>query len=192
MNEFKLEATFKNLDLGENYADTKYSLKSLKEKIDELHGLKKDDLFIHEYFAKIRNNIDIEREVVKLKVDRHYLELIDEVNRIEADCLKRSTAIKNAIEVKVFDDKLNLFKTDFDQLKIDFRSWEKIRKESTLEYAILDKTITDFKSDLLMSKKYAFESNDTSFREALSTAKIVTENLWPQKSIFMVDLESID
>ncbi len=129
---FKLETTFKDLDLGKNFTAAKKSLISLKEKIEELKGFNKDGLFIHEYFSKLRNEIDIEREVVKLKIDEHYLKLIAEVDEIEDKCMSVTTDTNKLIvvEVKTFEEVLENFQIDFDKLEIDFYNWENIRKGS--------------------------------------------------------------
>ncbi len=83
MNSFKLETAFKDINLGKHFTAAKGALVNFKEKIEELKSFNKDGVYIHEYFSQIRNEIDIEREVVKLKIDEHYLNLIDEVNDIK-------------------------------------------------------------------------------------------------------------
>jgi len=60
-----------------------------KEKINEFKNMHSDQI-IYDYFFKLRNDIDIDREKIKLLIDEHYLKLIDEVNEIEATCVKES------------------------------------------------------------------------------------------------------
>ncbi len=72
MNEFQLETAFKDLNLGQNFSAAKNSLRNFKEKIDEFKSLKSDDLFLQEYFARLRNEIDTEREAVQLRTECYY------------------------------------------------------------------------------------------------------------------------
>ena len=116
MDSFKFETNFKDLNLGKHFAAAKGALKNFKEKIEEFRGFNKDGLFIHEYFSQLRNQIDIEREVIKLKVDEHYLKLIDEVNDIENKCLNESTDLDESIEdeAEKFEEKLVSLRIDFE------------------------------------------------------------------------------
>ena len=158
MNEFKLERTFKNLDLGEIFASAKESLKKFKENIYELKGFNKEDMYTYEYFSNLRNEIDIDREVVKLKVDQHYLKLIEEVNAIEAKCKEESSDTKKSTdqEVKQLEEKLQSFRRD--QLKLDFKKWENIQKESNFEAKKLDEMIEKFKNELLLGQSFVLET----------------------------------
>ena len=73
--ETKLEETFKELDLGKNFKESKTSLCYFRTKIDELKLLQDDPChFINEHFSKLRNEVDIQRE----EANKNFLELIDE------------------------------------------------------------------------------------------------------------------
>ena len=86
-----------------NFAKAKTSLNNFKQQIEKLKQLNTDNnLYIYEYFLELRNKIDIEREVSKELIDRHYLGLIEEVDKIEAECKWKSVKSKN-------DDDLILF-----------------------------------------------------------------------------------
>ncbi len=183
---FKLETTFKDLDLGKNFTAAKKSLISLKEKIEELKGFNKDGLFIHEYFSKLRNEIDIEREVVKLKIDEHYLKLIAEVDEIEDKCMSVSTDTNKLIvvEVKTFEEVLENFQIDFDKLEIDFYNWENIRKGSNRHLKELNEMIPKFKNDLLLKQLYSFESDLTLFDDANEASIIISKESIIEKGTF--------
>jgi len=135
LDSFKLETTYKDLNLGKHFAAAKRALKNFTKKIEELKGFNKDGLFIHEYFSQLRNEIDIEREVVKLKIDEHYLKLIDEVNDIEKKCMSESTDLNKSIEdeVTTFEEKLDSFRVEFDKLEINFDKWESVRERSNYQ-----------------------------------------------------------
>ena len=144
MNEFELDRTFENMDLEETFASAKQSLKKFKEKVDELKGFDKDDLFIYEYFAELRNKIDINREVIRLAISEHYLKLIDEVEAIEARCMSKSTYVNKSIdeEVKKLDETFKKF--DLDKLELD--NWKNIRSESNHQVIKSNEMIQKFKN----------------------------------------------
>ena len=178
MNSFKLETTFKGVNLGKHFAAAKEALKNFKDKIEELKGFNKDDQFIHEYFCKLRNQIDIEREVVKLKIDEHYLNLIDEVNDIEEKCMSKSADLNRIIEneVEKFTGNLESFRVEFDKLEIDFDKWESVRVGSNCKLKDLNEKILKFENDLLLNHIYTFESNTTLFLVANKASKIIAKN----------------
>jgi len=121
-----------------------------------LKGFNKDGVYIHEYFSQLSNEIDIEREVVKLKIDEHYLKLIDEVNEIEKKCMSESTDSNKFFEdeVKTFEEKLESFCVEFDKLEIDVDKWESVREGSNNQLKELKEKIRRFTNDLLMNHIY--------------------------------------
>ena len=181
-DSYKLETTFKNLNLGKHFYDAKESLKNFREKIEELKSFNKDGLFIHDYLSQLRNEIDIEREVVKLKIDEHYLNLIDEVNDIEEKCMSKSADSNKLIEdeVKTFEEKLESFRVEFDKLEIDFDKWESVREKSNYQSKELNEKILKFKDDLLMNHIYTFVSDTTLFDVANKASKIIAEQSFIQ------------
>jgi len=184
MNSFKLETAFKDLNLGKHFTSAKESLKNFKEKIQEFKSLNKDGLFINDYFSQLRNEIDIEREVVKLKIDEHYLKLIDEVNDIKNKFMDTSTDSNKLIEdeVEKFEGKLESFRVEFDKLEIDFDKWESVREGSNHQLKELNEKIIKFKDEFLMNHIYSFVSDTTLFDDANKASKIVAKRSFIQKS----------
>ena len=115
--ETLLERTYKDLDLGESFTKSKTSLKSFKDRIDELKSLKNDsEVFLHEYFLELRNEIDIDRETAKVSIDIHFLGLIDEVEQIEAECKGKSGGLGKDIDIKKFEIDFEKLRKDLDKL----------------------------------------------------------------------------
>ncbi len=182
MNSFKLETAFKDINLGKHFTAAKGALVNFKEKIEELKSFNKDGVYIHEYFSQIRNEIDIEREVVKLKIDEHYLNLIDEVNDIKEKCMSKSADSNKLIEneVKTVEEKLTSFRGEFDKLEIDFDKQESVREGSNHRLKELNEKILKFKDDLLMNHTYRFASNTALFDIAIKASKIIAEQQFIQ------------
>jgi hypothetical protein len=177
MNQFKLETNFKDLNLGTNFTAAKDAFKNFKGKIEELKGFNKDGIFIHEYFSQLRNEIDIEREVVKLKIDQHYLKLVEEVDDFEEVCMQVSTVSNKSIEneVKISEEKLARFRNEFDKLEVNVDNWDNIRKGSNYQLKELNGKIHKLKNDLLMNQLYSFESNSSLIDVANKASKIIVK-----------------
>jgi hypothetical protein len=186
MDSYKLETTFKDLNLGKHFAAAKEALKNFKEKIEEMKSFNKDGQFIDEYFSQLRNEIDIEREVVKLKIDEHYLKLIDEVNDIEHKCKSEYTDPKKSIdeETEKSEEKLGIFLIDFDKLEIDVDNWKNVEGRSNYQIKELNDKILKFKNDLLLNQIYTFESNTTLFDVANNASKIIAKKALIEKGKF--------
>ena len=91
------------IDLGECFLDCKTSLINFKDILNELKMLEKDpENYIHEYFSELRNKIDLEREVAKELVDKHYLKIIDEVNKFEENLFAAIGAATTIREFQIF------------------------------------------------------------------------------------------
>ncbi len=183
MSDFKLEKTFKGLNLGENFSAAKRALKTLDEKIQEFKKLKSDHLFLPEYFSKLRKEIDTDRETVKQKIDEHYSKLIEKVNEDQAKCKEKSNETENAADnvIKQFNEKLKNLREDLDQVKIDFESWEKIRKDSNYEIKKLNKHMLSYRDELLLNQSYVFESRDLE----IETSKMVTAKPIIKKGLYL-------
>jgi len=179
MDSFKLETTFKGINLGKHFAAAKDALMNFKEKIEELKIFNKDGLFIHEYFSELCNEIDVEREVVKLKIDEHYLKLIDEVNVVEDKCMSKSTDLNRSVEdnVKTFEEKLESFRVELDKLEIDVDNWENVKEGSNDQIIDLNEKFLKFKNDLLLNHIYTFESDKTLFDVANNASKIIAKKV---------------
>jgi len=80
--------------------------------------------------------------VVKLKIDEHYLKLIDEVNVVEDKCMSKSTDLNRSVEddVKTFEEKLESFRVELDKLEIDVDNWENVREGSNDQIIDLKKS----------------------------------------------------
>ena len=115
MNKTKLENIYKNLDLGKNFKESKRSLCDFRTKIDELKLLQSDPCnFIYEHFSNLRNEIEIQQE----EANKNFLEIIVELNKLEADC-KGITKSQSDISLVEFENTFCSLKEDLDKLKID-------------------------------------------------------------------------
>ena len=163
------------IDLGDSFFDGKTSLINFKKKINELKALEKDpENYIHEYFSELRNQIDLDREVCKELVDKHYLEIIDKVNKCEEDCKSK---IKDYNAYLIFEDKLKKLKEYLDVLKINVKKWNEVRAESNNNIIKLNNKISNLQNELLLNKSYAFVPRKSTLEDNFGSLKIVSKEV---------------
>ena len=168
MEQFKLEKM--DIDLGDEFNEAKASLNSFKKSYIRLKSYKISEKC--EYFSELRNKIDLDREITKNNVDKHYLGLIDEVNKIEIDCKKneiKEIEYHNVIEHE--ETKLSKLKEDLDALKIDTKMWSDLQIESDNDVKLVKRIIRDFERELLSFNDYTYES--AGLDEFMERAKII-------------------
>ena len=178
MAETLLEKTFKGFDLGSHFKESKASLAEFRKKIEEFKILQKDPYnFINDHFSKLRNEIDIEREVAKEIIDRHFLELIEEVDEMEAECKEKAELEKGSqseISIDVFVNKFKSFKKELDLLNIDMEHWDNVKVNSDEQIYELKGFIKERELKLLLDNSQRLHNN---LRIEILEVKIVTEKV---------------
>ena len=182
MAETLLEQTFKGLDLGSHFKESKASLAEFIKKIEEFKILQKDPYnFINDHFSKLRNEIDIEREVAKEIIDKHFLELIEEVDEMEEECKEKAELEKGSqseISIDVFVNKFKSFKKELDLLKIDMEHWDNVKVNSDEQIYGLKRFIKERERELLLNNSQRLHNNlRIEILEVISKVKIETEKV---------------
>ena len=179
MEKTLLEKKCKGVKLGEVFDKSKAAVADFKKKIDELKLLKNDShLFIHEFFLELRTEIDLDRELCKDLIDTHYLDLIEEVNKIEAECkvksagIKRRSILKKEVNFEEFDVDLKKLRAGLDKLEIDTEEWKSIELTSKEQSKKLEVLVEDTQNELLLGKQYRFASNIESLRNEINSVRI--------------------
>jgi len=177
----------KNLDFGSVYNRSKDALIDLAKKIKELKIIFKDpDNFIAECFSKLRNEIDLEREQLKSRVDKHFMELIDEVNLMELGCKQHSkSVIEKICDIKEIDNHHENLKEKLNQPKIDFEKWENITFESNEMDIKLKRIIRNLEADLVKNMRYKLEYSmkDVPIRTHIFKEPIIKEEIFDEYGI---------
>ena len=111
----------------------KEAMNQLSEKMGEVESLvKSPDLFIHEHFKKIRNEIETKTETMKKDIDQQRDEYINKLNKLEEECkiklnLKETKEHLNNIiqsiqqkfkELNLKANKLLLQESEADEIKV--------------------------------------------------------------------------
>ena len=157
MDETILERACSGVNLGENFAKSKISLNNFKKKIKDLKLLNSDKcLYIHECLLNLRNEIDIDREWNKAVIDKHYLKMIEEIDKIEAECKKKSENLKGDYDLKSFETDFERLKSELDKLEINIANWDNIAVEANQQVIKLDELIKRLKNEMLLDKAYSY------------------------------------
>ena len=132
-------------NFGEMHSKALDSCKNMGKHIDQLNNMVEDsEHFIYEYFNKIKNEIDIHREVTISSIHKHYEVLIKEVERYQEAFSKKSQ--------KDFENQRKIVK----EVKSDLALWQSklvIPDFSTSHYTFenIDKNAKS-SSNILMEK----------------------------------------
>lgn len=115
-----LVSKIEEVDLGARHKVASESLSDLKVLIEELKLFQDPELEINRIIGELKNNIDLEREIGKMKIDNEALKLIDELIECENNYKKynrnllteETRNLINCIEGKVinWEKELNTFK----------------------------------------------------------------------------------
>ena len=177
--EEMVEKALKDLNLGENLSNTKTSVYNFKRKIEELKLLKNDNHnYIYEYFLELRTKIYIERELFKEVIDAHYLDLIDQVDMIEAEYKGKSYGLQLdqfEASIKEFETNVGKLNADLSKLKYNING-RGITVQSSQEISKVETVISELQNELLLNKKYKLESNITSLKNEMKSVKLITVN----------------
>ena len=85
--------------------------------------------------------------------------------------------------MKQLDKKFQSFRNEMDQLKLDFKKWENIQKESNIEVNKVNEMIEKFKNELLLGQSFVLETKAALFDVAIKASKIVDKKSMIKKGI---------
>ena len=173
------------MNFGEMHSKALNSCKNLGKDIDQLNNMVEDpENFVYEYFSKIKNEIDIHREVTISSIQKHYEVLIKEVERYQEEFSKKSeknleNQRKIVEEVKsdlaLWQSKLVV--PDFGKSHFSFENIDKNAKSSSnilmekianLKYELLNGN----QIDLVLRIEKDFMTNENFFPKTLATINV--------------------
>lgn len=173
---------FKGIDFGEKYKRCKESIESFTQEIEVLNHLVKDpDSYISQYFETLKKQLDIERDQLIIEIDKHYTNLIGDVDQLENICklskplevLKPQNNLnKLKREIKLFEASLKKLSDDIEMLKVNEENWEKISFEAGYQNIKLRNITSSYTNNLLTNRAFSFEPMYPKFAELLGSMRI--------------------
>lgn len=158
-----------NMHLNTNHKKAIEKLKKL-EKTKETYNFmaEKPHEFIDNYFSEVKNNIELQKDKLKLKIDLITREMICQVENIEMEC-------KNNIKAKTFDTVINT------NLDIQINNWKHELRKPKLNSRLLanlqvelDSIEKETKSKLKKLRNLLLSSNEILFEPG----QILTNDLF--------------
>lgn len=173
---------FKGIDFGEKYRRCKEAIESFTQEIEVLKYLVEDpDSYISQYFETLKKQLDIERDQLIIEIDKHYTNLMGEVDQLENICklskplevLKpQNNLSKLKKEIKLFEASLKKLSDDIEMPKVNEENWEKISFEAGYQNVKLRNITCNYTNNLLTNRAFSFESLYPKFAELLGNMKI--------------------
>lgn len=158
-------------------------LQNLKETVEEYDKASLEnyqEVYIYDFFAKIRNKVDLHRELIIKEINDKSDQIIEILRQQETECKNNIASLNkicfyndNNINIKTLkNEKLPTFKTIIDICDaLDQREILYLMKEMDSIKESISNTIENYKNSLLMNKKIEFIQNDN-FKDLLGELNI--------------------
>jgi hypothetical protein len=109
INKKMNDAIKDNTHLTGQHKQVKYLLDQLERMIDNFHksNSANPQLYIHEYFAAIRNKIDLHRDQMIESIHKRSEELLNKLNNMEQECYQNEQKLEKTDYKEKNKDKMN-------------------------------------------------------------------------------------
>jgi hypothetical protein len=129
-----LERHVHELDFGEEHKSAMASLTNLKSSIQCYESFGKNaEVYIYEYFAKLRNDVDLKRETMIHKINNSSDELLSEIAALEMKCkenyIKSGLKLPKAEELVRIKSEVCEWEKSLEKLVVDDKQWKEIKKQ---------------------------------------------------------------
>jgi hypothetical protein len=168
-----IKTQIERIDLGTSYNEAHKSCKKLETILGDIDLLKKDPFyFINESINEIRNDVEIKREELKLKIDLEANRIVQELNAYEQTCkthLENSDFVNKSSEletnVKEIRDKLSQWLDEFKTIDSNEEKWKCMKEQSDKIIFDLESKVIALKQDLLLDKLKEYQLKPIEFSE---------------------------
>ena len=111
-----LSIEFNTLKLNPVFEKCRKEIYDAKNNIEKIENLEKDpEYFIFEYFEELKRQVDLRREILKLKLDECSDEIIQSIECTKKNCIN----LKLSSEIEKSKEDLNKLTDRFDTFEID-------------------------------------------------------------------------
>ena len=148
------------------------ALKSLgfaKELVNYFESVEKDPTsFIYEYFANVKNEVDLTRETLKLRIDEFYNKLITEIETYQKECNANAKSRKTGTSLKDLKAKVKQWEEDTESLCFNESVYVSIIENSANLEAEIREKMNEIKQsidELLLNKSKEFEKKFSNVKE---------------------------
>lgn len=148
-------------------------IENVEQFIDEFYSMnQKPKKYISDYFDKVRNGIDVERERIIMGAHSASKQMIDESNKLENECYENmddnidKLCEKNYLFLEGVDDKISRLKDELRVMKLVDNEKRKceILEEVTKTHQQAKAEMVNFEGSLLCDKGVIFHPKGNSFK----------------------------
>jgi chromosome segregation ATPase len=167
--ESQLKAKIQNARFCPQYESAVDSIRDIEKSFHDLKLLQTDPYnFVHQTIGDLKMQTDLVREQLKQKVDERANALIDELNKYQDECRRKSNETKEIdAYVNTLSGKLTVWKQSLAQFDSNVSRWGIIQWASEKEMPTLEAKLKEFKKSLLLQKLDDYKQKVNKFNEYL-------------------------
>jgi hypothetical protein len=145
---------FAELDFGEDYKQAKQKVSELEQKIKDfayMNDYPRD--FVHEFFRKKRNQVDLTRETMIQAINEYSETLLAKIEANEKECInkvcfwnKKQHSFVNLTEIR---SDLDRWQKELSYLKVDQKLWERIKQTQVRHLTTLEDARRKVENELI-------------------------------------------
>ena len=118
--------------------------------------------YIFEYFADIKRQVDIRREVLKLKIDNYSDEIIKSIEINQKTLIDLSKEVNQMTTlVEKAKNELNELKSQFDSLKTNDKKFKDVKESVAVVNQRLHEILAEYQDNLTGNRDYTFEFEES-------------------------------
>ncbi len=162
-NQLELNANKMNQNFSQ-FNDYKKIIQGLNNKLKAAESILQDpDNYIYEYFNELIRQVDLRRESLFEQVQQSSSKLIEEIEKLKADCMSKSKKATKTIEtIDSIKAKLDHLHSMFGSIEMDDLKLEQIlsKKRSKEVSELLEPVLEKYKLELQGNKEYTLTKSE--------------------------------
>ena len=171
-----LEKNIEKIDLGEEHKSAFDKCSLFNDLLERFKKIKNDpDTRINEEISELKNQVDIRREEMKLKIDKESLEMIEKLDEFEKDCKLKAVSLKSDSKLnekfETWKNSLKEWQQSLNSFERNIDNWNRVSKESTSNLKDLHIEFINFKREIFLNRLVEFKYPNLSASNKLITLK---------------------
>ena len=174
--ESLLETNFYKIDLGEEYKSAIDKCSLFDDLLKRFNKIKNDpERGIYKEISDLKNEVDLRREEMKLKIDKESLEMIEKLDEFEKECKLKAVSLKSDSKLnekfESWQNSLKQWQQSLDTFERNKDIWHRVLNESTSVLKDLHLEFLNFKREIFLNRLIEFKYPNLSASNKLITLK---------------------
>ena len=162
------------INFGKTFEHGKNLLKDLDRTIKECEFINSEpSYYIYTYLHELKNQCDIRRENLKLEIDNHFDQILNEIEMYRIECeeiARNSSVITNKLQG--YQLNLNDWKKAYDTVNLQEEIRDQVILRAKLSKLKLDIELNTLKQNLLQNKSITINADQVVDKNLFGTLKI--------------------